>query len=321
MSSKKYKKRLRKEFSLAQDEGEYNVELVGDNLAEWKVEMPVDGYGVVELVINFPEDYPFSPPRVKISRIFHPNVFTNGTLCMSLLHAGMSVGDVETMDEKWSPAIGVSNLLASISSVLSDPNLDSPANIDARQMYSSNYPEYLAKNEDLARLRANNKVRKEQETEFQEAQILDQKRECAQRMQEEQQRMLEEQQRFEDQVRECKRRSELEAKEAEEVLAAADRSAAALTLQPEPAANCSEVMAKIRFRLPSSSLVRRFLGSSQLSELLQYLRSEGFKPEEFKILTSYPRRDLSKLDPTVTLEALALCPQETISLAAINCED
>jgi ubiquitin-protein ligase len=40
------------------------------------------------------------------------------------------------MDEKWSPAIWIESLLASLVWVLESPNLDSPANVDAKKLYS-----------------------------------------------------------------------------------------------------------------------------------------------------------------------------------------
>ena len=42
-------------------------------------------------------------------------------------------------------------------------------------------------------------------------------------------------------------------------------------------------MANIRFRTPSTQLQRRFLGSDTLEVLLLYLRSEGFRPEQYKV--------------------------------------
>ena len=74
-----------------------------------------------------------------------------------------------------------------------------------------------------------------------------------------------------------------------------EQSEAASTLPPEPAANCGEVLANIRFRTPQSTLARRFLGSRPLSVLLLYLRSQGFRPEEYKVLTSFPRRDVRQI--------------------------
>merc|ERR1719291_284916 len=117
---------------------------------------------------------------------------------------------------------------------------------------------------------------------------------------------------------EAKRRSEIEAKEAAEAKAAVEQSEAASTLPAEPAADCGKLLANIRFRTPSSTLARRFLGSSPLSVLLLYLRSEGFRPEEYKVLSSFPRRDISNMDPAATLESLKLCPQETLTLEAIS---
>jgi len=156
-----------------------------------------------------------------------------------------------------------------------------------------------------------NQVKDEQERAFQEAQIRDQEREFALKEQEEEIRLQE-------QVMEAKRRSEIEAKEAAEAKAAVDQSEALSSLPAEPAADCGQVLANIRFRTPSSTLARRFLGSSPLSVVLLYLRSEGFRPEEYKVLSAWPRRDLTKLDPNASLEALKLCPQETLTLEAIH---
>jgi len=156
-----------------------------------------------------------------------------------------------------------------------------------------------------------NQVKDEQERAFLEAQIRDQEKQNQMKEQEEEIKLQE-------QMMEAKRRSEIEAKEIAEAKAAMDQSEAASTLPAEPAANCGQTLANIRFRTPSSTLARRFLGSSPLSVLMLYLRSEGFRPEEYKVLSSFPRRDLTKLDHSATLEALKLCPQETLTLEALH---
>lgn len=156
-----------------------------------------------------------------------------------------------------------------------------------------------------------NQVKDEQERAFQEAQLRDQEREFAIKEQEEEIRLQE-------QVMEAKRRSEIEAKERAEAQAAVEQSEAASTLPPEPESNCGETLANIRFRTPSATLSRRFLGSNPLSVLMLYLRSQGYRPEDYKVLSSFPRRDLTKLDHSSTLESLKLCPQETLTLEAIN---
>ena len=65
---------------------------------------------------------------------------------------------MEGLDEKWSAGIWMESLIISICSVLISPNLDSPANVDARKMFTSNHPEYKRKNESLAIARMNEKA-------------------------------------------------------------------------------------------------------------------------------------------------------------------
>ena len=63
--------------------------------------------------------------------------FNSMEFVYSILHeAKLTIGDTEGMDEKWSPGIGMESLLASLVSVLHTPNLDSPANVDAKILYS-----------------------------------------------------------------------------------------------------------------------------------------------------------------------------------------
>ena len=67
----------------------------------------------------------------------HLRIILNSFLPCSILHEGnREVGDAEDMDEKWSPAIWMESLLASLVWVLESPNLDSPANVDAKKLYT-----------------------------------------------------------------------------------------------------------------------------------------------------------------------------------------
>merc|ERR1719342_1072621 len=149
---------------------------------------------------------------------------------------------------------------------------------------------------------------------FQEAQLRDQEREVALKEAEEESRLQE-------QVEEAKRRSEQEAREAEEREKARQVREAELTLPPEPAVDSGAPLANIRFRTPSETFARRFLASDPLSILLLFLRSKGYRPEEYKVLSTFPRRDLSSLPDTSSLEVLKLCPQETLTLEAISSGD
>ena len=128
----------------------------------------------------------------------------------------------------------------------------------------------------------------------------------------------EEESRLQEQVEEAKRRSEQEAKEADEKQKAQEVREVESSFPSEPAADTSQPLANIRFRTPTKTFARRFLASDSLRTLLMFLRSKGYRPEEYKVLSTFPRRDLSSLDSCASLEALKLCPQETLTLEAIS---
>ena len=67
--------------------------------------------GTFKLILTFDESYPNKPPTVKfLSRMFHPNVYANGELCLDILQ------------NRWSPTYDVAAILTSIQSLLHDPN-------------------------------------------------------------------------------------------------------------------------------------------------------------------------------------------------------
>ncbi|XP_063283871.1 FAS-associated factor 1 isoform X1 [Pelobates fuscus] len=89
------------------------------------------------------------------------------------------------------------------------------------------------------------------------------------------------------------------------------------SLPPEPQEEHSEPQSKLRIRTPSGEfLERRFLGSNPLQVVLDFVASKGYPCHEFKLLSTFPRRDISQLDPCRSLMDLKLYPQETLFLEA-----
>lgn len=89
------------------------------------------GYYKAEL--KFPDTYPFNPPKMRIiTPIFHPNVYADGNICISILHPpGEDEMSGERPEERWNPTQTVRTILLSVISILNEPNTSSPANVDA----------------------------------------------------------------------------------------------------------------------------------------------------------------------------------------------
>ncbi|CCJ28583.1 unnamed protein product [Pneumocystis jirovecii] len=124
---------------------------IGDDLFHWQAtilgpgDSPYSG-GVFFLAIHFPTDYPFKPPKVNFTtRIYHPNINSNGSICLDILR------------DQWSPALTISKgimllihpfltftVLLSICSMLTDPNPDDPLVPEIAHVYKSDRMRYEA---------------------------------------------------------------------------------------------------------------------------------------------------------------------------------
>lgn len=137
----------------------------GDNMFEWDAIIfgPGDTCfegGTFRLKMKFPKDYPKRAPTVWFySRMFHPNVYPNGKICLDILE----------MEDKWKPEYDACTVLCAIQSMLGDPNpgklqfkgifmnlsfksyiynlisSESPANGEANSLYLTNKAEYERK--------------------------------------------------------------------------------------------------------------------------------------------------------------------------------
>jgi ubiquitin-conjugating enzyme E2 G2 len=96
--------------------------------------------GLFRALLTFPGDYPLNPPKMKFTTpLWHPNIYPNGEVCISILHApGEDPMQYESSSERWSPVQSIEKILISVVSMLSEPNDQSPANIDAAKMWREN---------------------------------------------------------------------------------------------------------------------------------------------------------------------------------------
>merc|ERR1711862_7226 len=94
--------------------------------------------GFFKARLVFPADFPNMPPTMTfISEMYHPNVYEDGRVCISILHppGEDELNSQESADERWRPILGVEQILVSVISMLSDPNDESPANLDAAVLW------------------------------------------------------------------------------------------------------------------------------------------------------------------------------------------
>ncbi|KAF7373356.1 Ubiquitin-conjugating enzyme [Mycena sanguinolenta] len=111
-----------------------------DNLFEWEILVigPPDTLyegGFLKARLTFPPEFPLQPPKMRfITPMWHPNIYPDGAVCVSILHApGEDQYGYEDAGERWMPVHTVESILISVISLLSSdvPNTDSPANVEA----------------------------------------------------------------------------------------------------------------------------------------------------------------------------------------------
>ena len=142
--------RIPKEFAMLSKDAIENVvfDMNSTNIYEWTFVLigPSGSFyegGMYEGTITFPQTYPDNPPEVKFkTKIFHPNVYNDGKICISILHEGTDSTGYEQDYERWRPIQNIRTVFVSIISLLFDPNPDSPANLDAGKMYRENKDAY-----------------------------------------------------------------------------------------------------------------------------------------------------------------------------------
>ncbi|KAF3929750.1 hypothetical protein ABW19_dt0201577 [Dactylella cylindrospora] len=117
--------------------------LHSDDVYDWEVMLMIPddckyyGGGFFKARLQFPKEYPLLPPKMKFETpIWHPNIYANGNVCISILHPPEEDKyGYESAAERWLPVHTPETILLSVISMLSSPNDESPANIDAARQW------------------------------------------------------------------------------------------------------------------------------------------------------------------------------------------
>ena len=140
----KRSKRLAKELRMLQNSKEdyiKDVKIIDTDMDHWVVSFEdsclPEHLACLDVYIDFPEGYPFCPPKIRIPNCHHPNIFKTGQLCISLLDTASTQlpGSDCSIDEMWRPSLHIENVLLGTKLVLESPNVASPANVDASKLY------------------------------------------------------------------------------------------------------------------------------------------------------------------------------------------
>ncbi len=110
---------------------------IDDDIFKWQAiiygpdDSPYSG-GIFKLNIDFPNDYPFKPPKIIFkTRIYHCNINKSGFICLDILK------------DKWSPSLTISKILLSITSMLDDQNPNDPLETEIADIYINDREQFI----------------------------------------------------------------------------------------------------------------------------------------------------------------------------------
>ncbi|PLW12140.1 hypothetical protein PCANC_22019 [Puccinia coronata f. sp. avenae] len=139
----------------------FSAGLVDDNdVYEWDITIfgPADTLydgAFLRARMSFPAEFPLLPPKLRFTtQMWHPNIYPDGTVCISILHPpGNDEYGYEDAGERWLPVHTIESILVSVTSLLAseNPNTESPANIDAAKELRDDPANYKKRVRRLAR--------------------------------------------------------------------------------------------------------------------------------------------------------------------------
>ena len=134
-------RRLNKELSDLGKEPCENISVgsVGTDVFKWTATIlgpkgsPYEN-GIFFMDINFPTDYPFKPPKMKLTtKIYHPNIHKDGTFACHL----------PIICDQWSPAFTIRTCLLTFQGMLLDPSAEDCAEADIARVMKKSREEYV----------------------------------------------------------------------------------------------------------------------------------------------------------------------------------
>lgn len=89
--------------------------------------------GLYPVTLTFTDDYPIKPPSCAFPEgFFHPNVYPSGKVCLSIVNS----------DGTWKPSISIKQILEGIRALLTEPNLEDPAQQHAYEVHQRQKGKY-----------------------------------------------------------------------------------------------------------------------------------------------------------------------------------
>ncbi|XP_053307453.1 ubiquitin-conjugating enzyme E2 S [Spea bombifrons] len=90
--------------------------------------------GVFRMKLILGKDFPSAPPKgYFLTKIFHPNISSNGEICVNVLK------------KDWKAELGIRHILLTIKCLLIHPNPESALNEEAGRLLLENYEEYASR--------------------------------------------------------------------------------------------------------------------------------------------------------------------------------